>query len=127
MRNENLTTAAEDFRELASAAHVAACYRVWRDPFAGPEEFETTHSLARACEMLSEAPESSMQILFRWRLGDRRGEGEVSYIRMSFPTATDRFVERTVRNRITAAIADSLAAGRFTRIAPKDHRQPAHA
>lgn len=126
MRNENLT-AADYFRELASAAHVAACYRVWRDPFAGAEEFETTHSLARACEMLSEGTESSMQIPFRWRLGDRRGEGDVSYLRASFPTATDRFVESTVQNRITAAIARALASGRFTRVTPKDRRPAAQA
>lgn len=116
MRNENLT-AAEHFRELAAAAHVATSYRVWRDPFAGPESFETTHSAARACAMLLEGPHASMQVLFRWRLGDRRGEGEVSYLRLTFPTATPRFIERTTQNRITAAIAGSLAAGRFTRVA----------
>ena len=119
----NLTTA-EQLRKLASAAHVATCYRVWRDPFAGAAEFETTHSFARAYEMLQEGSASSMQILFRWRLGDRRGEGHVSYLRMSFPTATDRFVERTTQNQITAAIADSLANGRFTRHAPKAETRP---
>jgi hypothetical protein len=108
---------ATHFRELAAAAHVAACYRVLRDPFAGTEGFETTHSFARAYQWLSEGPQSSMQVLFRWRLGDRRGEGDVSYLRMSFPTATHSFVERTIQNQITAAIAESLAAGQFTRVA----------
>ena len=111
-------TAAQSFRELASTAHVATCYRVWRDPFAGAAEFETTHSFARAYSMLLEGRQSSMQILFRWRLGDKRGEGHVSYLRMSYPTATERFVESTVQNLIIAAIAEVLADGRYTGSAP---------
>jgi hypothetical protein len=120
----NVLATAEHFRQLASAAHVATCYRIWRDPFLGAAEFETTHSFARACEMLREGTQSSMQILFRWRLGDKRGEGDVSYLRMAFPTATDRFVERTTQNQITAAIAESLAAGRFTRVPSKAATRP---
>ena len=121
MGNTN-PTAAEHFRELASTAHVATCYRVWRDPFAGAAEFETTHSFARAYSMLLEGPESSMQILFRWRLGGKRGEGHVSYLRESFPTATERFVERTVQNLITAALAESLAAGQYSTGASTERR-----
>jgi hypothetical protein len=109
-------SAAEHLLELASTAHVASFYRVWRDPFLGATSFETTHSFTRAYEMLLEGTESSMQVVFRWRLGDRRGEGHVSYLRMSVPTATGRFVDRTVQNQITAAIADALASNQFTRV-----------
>jgi hypothetical protein len=90
-------------------------YRVWPDPFAGFDKFRTALTLEKACRFLQEGERSSMQVLFRWRLGDRQGDGSVSYLREDYPTATDQFIERITRNLIERAIAEDLATGRYLR------------
>jgi hypothetical protein len=105
----------EELQKRARGAQVMMSYRVWRDPFAGFDQFKTALTLEKACEFLREGPHSSMQVLFRWRLGDRQGDGSVSYIREENPTATNQFIERMTRSLIERAIAEDLAAGRYIR------------
>ena len=105
----------EELQRRARGADVMMSYRVWRDPFAGFDQFRTALTLEKACEFLREGQRSSMQVLFRWRLGDRQGDGSVSYIREENPTATDQFVERMIRSMIERSIAEDLAAGRYIR------------
>ena len=105
----------EELQKRARGAQVMMSYRVWRDPFAGFDQFKTALTLEKACEFLRKGPHSSMQVLFRWRLGDRQGDGSVSYIREENPTATNQFIERMTRSLIERAIAEDLAAGRYIR------------
>ncbi len=116
----------EDLRRRARGADVMMSYRVWPDPFAGFDRFKTALTLEKACEFLREGPHSSMQVLFRWRLGDRQGHGSVSYMREDHPTATDQFVERMTRNLIERAIAEDLTEGRHIRsVRELNNRRPA--
>lgn len=103
----------EEFRSSAAGAKVTMSYRVWQDPCSGAETYRTALTLAKASTLLRQSKGSSMQVLFRWRLGDKEGDGCVSYIREDHPTATDRFIERITRRLIERAIAEDLAAGRF--------------
>ena len=105
----------EELQRRARGADVMMSYRVWPDPFAGYDKFRTALTLEKACQFLREGERSSMQVLFRWRLGDRQGDGSVSYIREENPTATDQFIERITRSLIERAIAEDLAAGRYIR------------
>ena len=106
----------ESYRDEARRATVTMSYRVWRDAVADGTAFRVTPSFATALRWLREGPHSSMQVLFRWRLADKEGDGHVSYVAEWNPTATDRFIEGTIRNLITFAIAESLTEGRFLNV-----------
>ena len=112
---------ADEFdQRRASRAKVMMSFRVWRGPFEGVGAFRTAFSIDRACELLREGERSSMQVLFRWRVGDKEGDGSVSYMREDHPTATDRFIEQMTRSMIERVIAEDLATGRFI-VADRDH------
>ena len=103
----------EEHRERACGARVTMSYRVWPDALAGIDKYRTALTIEKACELLREGPRSSMQVLFRWRLDDKDGDGCVSYIREDHPTATDQFIERLTRSLIERAIAEDLATGHY--------------
>ena len=103
----------KECQRRAGKAKVMMSYRVWRHTFEGSGTYRTALSLERACELLREGERSSMQVLFRWRLGDKEGDGCVSYVREDHPTATNQFIERITRSLIERVIAEDLATGRF--------------
>ena len=103
----------EECQRRASRAKVMMSYRVWKDAFEGSVTHRTALSFDRACELMREGERSSMQVLFRWRLGDKEGDGCVSYVREDHPTATNQFIERMTRKLIERVIAEDLATGRF--------------
>jgi hypothetical protein len=104
----------------AREAEVMMSFRVWPDALADGTAFRDTPSFSAAFQWLREGPHASMQVPFRWRAGDREGDGYVTYVAAWHPTATERFVESSIRNMISVAIADALAAGRFIRLDPED-------
>jgi len=103
----------DEYRERARGAIVTMSYRVWLDAFAGIDKYRTAFTIEKACELVREGQRSSMQVLFRWRLDDKDGDGCVSYIREDHPTATDQFIERLTRSLIERAIAEDLATGHY--------------
>ena len=104
----------------ARGAEVMMSFRVWPDAVADATAFKETPSFATAFRWLREGPRTSLQVPFRWLAGDREGDGYVTYMSAWHPTATERFVESSIRNMITIAIADALEAGRFIHIDPED-------
>ncbi len=112
--------AAESHLDEAREAEVMMSFRVWPDAVADAASFRETASFATAFGWLREAPRASMQVPFRWLAGDREGDGFVTYMAEWHPTATERFVESSIRNMITIAIADALEAGRFIIVEPED-------
>lgn len=106
----------ESCRDEARKAKVTMSYRVWRDAVADGTAFRVTPSFTTALRWLRDGPHASMQILFRWRLADKEGDGHISYVAEWNPTATDRFIEGTIRNLITFAIAESITGGQFLKI-----------
>ena len=119
-RTQDAPEIAESHLDDARDAEVMMSFRVWPDAVADATAFKETASFETAFRWLREAPRASMQVPFRWLAGDREGDGFVTYMAEWHPTATERFVESSIRNMITIAIADALDAGRFIYLDPED-------
>lgn len=104
----------------ARGAEVMMSFRVWPDAATDGAAFKETPKFTTAFRWLREVPDASMQVSFRWLAGDREGDGCVTYAAAWHPTATARTAQESIRNMITVAIADALAAGRFIRLDPED-------
>jgi hypothetical protein len=95
-------------RDLARSAAVSAVFAVFPDSRKHADHRRTTASITEAAEFLQNETGGTMRIMFEWRLGNRFGNSEIEYEKLSHPLATENFVRQTTENMITEKIADIL-------------------